>query len=91
METSLQTAFEKGMKLEVANKEPPDTYWVASVIMACGQLLRLRHEGLGESSSADFWSDACTSDMHPLGWCKENCKTLEPPQCKYMDVKVDDT
>lgn len=76
----MRTAFEKGMKLEVPNRDQEGTYWVASVVMACGQLLRLRHEGFEGSSGDDFWLDACTSDIHPIGWCNVNGKTLEPPQ-----------
>lgn len=68
------------MKLEVANKCNPTTYWVASVVMTCGPLLRLRYDGYGEDSAADFWSDVFTSDIHPIGWCAQNSKNLQPPE-----------
>ncbi|CAM9289843.1 unnamed protein product [Lampetra planeri] len=32
VEISLQSSFQPGMKLEVANKSSPDTYWVATII-----------------------------------------------------------
>ncbi|CAH1784251.1 unnamed protein product [Owenia fusiformis] len=80
VEDSLQSGFTKGMKLEVANKTSNSTYWVTSVVMTCNQLLRLRYDGYGEDSSADFWCDIQTSDIHPIGWCAQNGKSLQPPE-----------
>jgi len=81
VECSLESGFEKSMKLEVANKQPAGTYWVASIVMTCGQLLRLRHEGVSpDDSSADFWCDVISSDIHPIGWCRVNDKKLQPPE-----------
>ncbi|XP_074645284.1 scm-like with four MBT domains protein 1 [Tubulanus polymorphus] len=80
VECSLQSGFVKGMKLEVLNKSCPNTYWVASVVMTCGPLLRLRYEGYGDESSADFWCDVQSADIHPIGWCAVNSKRLQPPE-----------
>uniref|UniRef100_A0A8C4EH73 SLED domain-containing protein n=1 Tax=Dicentrarchus labrax TaxID=13489 RepID=A0A8C4EH73_DICLA len=76
------------MKLEVANKNSPDTYWVATIITTCGQLLLLRFSGYGEDRKADFWCDVMTAELHPVGWCTQNNKTLMPPEAikeKYSD------
>uniref|UniRef100_A0A667Z9B3 Scm like with four mbt domains 2 n=1 Tax=Myripristis murdjan TaxID=586833 RepID=A0A667Z9B3_9TELE len=84
----LQSSFQPGMKLEVANKSSPDTYWVATIITTCGQLLLLRFSGYGEDRKADFWCDVMTADLHPVGWCAQNNKTLMPPEAikeKYSD------
>lgn len=67
------------MKLEVPNKDDTSTFWVASVVMTCGPLLRLRYEGYEDDSSADYWCDLSTSEVHPIGWCAQNDKTLQPP------------
>lgn len=67
------------MKLEVANKNNPDTYWVATIITTCGQLLLLRYCGYGEDRRADFWCDVVIADLHPVGWCTQNNKVLMPP------------
>ena len=83
VECSLQSGFEKGMKVEVANKDQDDTYWIASIVMSCGQLLRLRWDGINDSATADFWCDISSSDMHSLGWCKENSKTMSPPESMH--------
>ncbi|XP_070784990.1 scm-like with four MBT domains protein 2 [Enoplosus armatus] len=88
VEISLQSSFQPGMKLEVANKSSPDTYWVATIITTCGQLLLLRFSGYGDDRKADFWCDVMTADLHPVGWCTQNNKTLMPPEAikeKYSD------
>ncbi|XP_029471548.1 scm-like with four MBT domains protein 2 isoform X2 [Rhinatrema bivittatum] len=79
VEISLQSSFQPGMKLEVANKSNPETYWVATIITTCGQLLLLRYCGYGEDRRADFWCDVMTADLHPVGWCTQNNKVLMPP------------
>ncbi|XP_058388366.1 scm-like with four MBT domains protein 2 isoform X2 [Diceros bicornis minor] len=88
VEISIQSNFQPGMKLEVANKNNPDTYWVATVITTCGQLLLLRYCGYGEDRRADFWCDVVIADLHPVGWCTQNNKVLMPPDAikeKYTD------
>ncbi|XP_056311487.1 LOW QUALITY PROTEIN: scm-like with four MBT domains protein 2 [Danio aesculapii] len=80
VELSLQSSFQPGMKLEVANKGSVDTYWVATIITTCGQLLLLRYCGYGEDRKADFWCDVMTAELHPVGWCAQNDKTLQPPE-----------
>lgn len=83
VEISIQSNFQPGMKLEVANKKNPDTYWVATVITTCGQLLLLRYCGYGEDRRADFWCDVVIADLHPVGWCTQNNKTLMPPDGEH--------
>uniref|UniRef100_A0A3Q2QIF9 Scm like with four mbt domains 2 n=1 Tax=Fundulus heteroclitus TaxID=8078 RepID=A0A3Q2QIF9_FUNHE len=88
VETSLESSFQPGMKLEVANKSNPETYWVATIITTCGQLLLLRYSGYGDDRKADFWCDVMTAELHPVGWCSQNNKTLMPPEAikeKYSD------
>ncbi|KAI4802922.1 hypothetical protein KUCAC02_006490 [Chaenocephalus aceratus] len=80
VEVSLQSSFQPGMKLEVANKSSPDSYWVATIITTCGQLLLLRFSGYGDDRKADFWCDVMTAELHPVGWCTQNNKTLMPPE-----------
>uniref|UniRef100_A0A670J8R0 Scm like with four mbt domains 2 n=1 Tax=Podarcis muralis TaxID=64176 RepID=A0A670J8R0_PODMU len=79
VEVSLQSSFQPGMKLEVANKHNPETYWVATIITTCGQLLLLRYCGYEDDRRADFWCDVMTADLHPVGWCTQNNKVLMPP------------
>uniref|UniRef100_A0A3P9PZ86 Scm like with four mbt domains 2 n=1 Tax=Poecilia reticulata TaxID=8081 RepID=A0A3P9PZ86_POERE len=88
VEVSLQSSFQPGMKLEVASKSRPETYWVATIITTCGQLLLLRYSGYGDDRRADFWCDVMTAQLHAVGWCAQNHKTLTPPEAireKYSD------
>lgn len=71
------------MKLEVLNRSDPSTFWVASVQMTCGPLLRLRYDGYGEESLGDFWCDLTTTEVHPIGWSAQNGKNLQPPDGQY--------
>lgn len=80
VDTRLQNGFAPGMKLEVAVKTDPETYWVATVITACEQLLLLRYDGYGEDRRADFWCDIRKAGLYPIGWCEQNRKTLEAPE-----------
>ncbi|XP_062852790.1 scm-like with four MBT domains protein 2 [Trichomycterus rosablanca] len=80
VELSLQSSFQAGMKLEVADRSRPGSYWVATVITTCGQLLLLRYCGYGDDRSADFWCDVMTAELHPVGWCTQNNKLLQPPE-----------
>ncbi|CAC5406656.1 Scm-like with four MBT domains protein 1,Scm-like with four MBT domains protein 2 [Mytilus coruscus] len=88
VEYSLESGFVKGMKLEVPNKCNTDTYWVASVLMTCGPLLRLRFDGYEDDNSSDFWCDLMTSEIHPIGWCAQNNQILQPPEA--IKDKFDD-
>ena len=77
----MKSGFVKGMKMEVTNKGSLGTYWVASIIMPCGPLLRLRYEGYGDDKSADFWSEVGSTDLHPIGWAEQSKEplVLKPP------------
>lgn len=90
MELSIENGFEKGSVVEVRFNE--DTYWIASVVTPCGQLLGLKfvdkwqdtEEEVGddedELETVDKWCDAFSAHVHPLGWCKQNNKILQPPK-----------
>jgi len=80
VDTRLQNGFAPGMKLEVAVKTDPESYWVATIITTCEQLLLLRYEGYGEDRRADFWCDIRKAGLYPIGWCEQNKKTLEAPE-----------
>ncbi|KAH3892505.1 hypothetical protein DPMN_016623 [Dreissena polymorpha] len=91
VEHSLESGFVKGMKLEVRLKDTQgetEAFWVASVLMTCGPLLRLRYEGYPGEGVGEFWCDRTNSEVHPLGWCAENGKTLQPPE-DIRDTVVD--
>lgn len=82
VELTLQSGIEIGMSLEVPVTKNTDEggikYWVASIVMACGPLLRLRYFG-GDDRSLEFWFNLTKEAAHELGWCARNNKELEPP------------
>ncbi|XP_012276063.1 scm-like with four MBT domains protein 1 [Orussus abietinus] len=81
VELTLQSGIEIGMSLEVPTKkntEDDGCYWVASIVMACGPLLRLRYFG-GDDRSLEFWFNLTKELAHELGWCVRNDKKLKPP------------
>jgi len=81
VELTLQNSIEIGMSLEVPvqkNNEEELSYWVASIVMACGPLLRLRYFG-GDDRSLEFWFNLTKEAGHELGWSVKNNKKLEPP------------
>lgn len=80
VEVSFFNGFSPGMKLEVANKQNKQTYWVATLISTCGTLLLLRYDGSGDDRKYDFWADISSADLHPIGWCAQTGKTLQPPE-----------
>ena len=73
--------FVPGMKLECMDRTSleTDTYWVATVVMASGPLLLLRYDGYDDDRSGDFWCDAASDDLQPIGWCARNNTILIPP------------
>ena len=92
MERSLESGLKKGMKVEICNSDrplnPDDTttrdmsYWVATITMPAGQLLRLRYVGNEDDTSLDFWKDMNNVDLQPLGWCGNHGKLIQPHSCK---------
>ncbi|XP_015587878.1 scm-like with four MBT domains protein 1 [Cephus cinctus] len=81
VELTLQSGIEIGMSLEVPtekNLNQDVSFWVASIVMACGPLLRLRYFG-GDDRSLEFWFNLTKEAAHELGWCVKNDKKLEPP------------
>jgi len=91
VEQSLQSGLREGMMLEVPNRTNPNTYWMASIVMACGPLLRLRFVGQEGDRTQDFWCDLTKAQVYPLGWCREHHLHLQPPrelQEKLIDYEA---
>ncbi|XP_046387459.1 scm-like with four MBT domains protein 1 [Ischnura elegans] len=93
VEQSLQSGIQEGMKLEVPHKNNPNNYWVATIVMTCGPLLRLRYEGHEDDRTKDFWYDLTKVSAHPLGWVSSQsdgdpAKLLPPDDLaeKFKDV-----
>ncbi|KDR06566.1 Scm-like with four MBT domains protein 2 [Zootermopsis nevadensis] len=79
VEQSLQNGLHEGMMLEIPSRVTPNTYWIATIVMACGPLLRLRFVGQEADRTQDFWYDLTKVQVYPLGWCRDHHLRLQPP------------
>lgn len=70
--------FKVGMKLEGIDPEHPSRYCVLTVVEIVGYRLRLHFDGYTESY--DFWVNADSMDIFPVGWSEKNNHRLDPPK-----------
>ncbi|XP_068160147.1 lethal(3)malignant brain tumor-like protein 4 isoform X2 [Antennarius striatus] len=75
---SRRTGFKMGMKLEGVDPLHPSMFCVLTVAEVIGCRLRLHIDGYSECY--DFWVNADSADIRPVGWCKENNHKLHPPK-----------
>ncbi|XP_068603864.1 lethal(3)malignant brain tumor-like protein 4 [Brachionichthys hirsutus] len=81
---SRRTAFKVGMKLEGVDPLHPSMFCVLNVAEVIGCRVRLHIDGYSECY--DFWVNADSADIRPVGWCKENNHKLHPPKgCSETD------
>ncbi|XP_061745318.1 lethal(3)malignant brain tumor-like protein 1 isoform X5 [Nerophis ophidion] len=78
---AVKKAFKQGMKLEGIDPQHPSMYFVLTVAEVCGHRLRLHFDGY--SDCHDFWVNANSPDVHPVGWCERTGHKLHTPKgCK---------
>ncbi|XP_028513995.1 scm-like with four MBT domains protein 2 isoform X2 [Exaiptasia diaphana] len=76
-----ESGFKSGMKVEAKDQTSSnDSYWVATIVMVSGPLLLLRFDGYNEDRSGDFWLDASSELLQPIGWCAKTNNILVPPE-----------
>ncbi|XP_019375839.1 PREDICTED: lethal(3)malignant brain tumor-like protein 3 isoform X1 [Gavialis gangeticus] len=73
-----KNGFKAGMKLEGVDPEHQSMYCVLSVTEVCGYRIRLHFDGY--PGCYDFWVNADSSDIHPVGWCEKTGHKLHPPK-----------
>lgn len=66
------------MKLEGVDPEHQSIYCVLTVAEVCGYRIRLHFDGYPDCY--DFWVNADSSDIHPVGWCEKTGHKLHPPK-----------
>ncbi|XP_077018999.1 lethal(3)malignant brain tumor-like protein 3 isoform X2 [Tamandua tetradactyla] len=69
--------FQKKMKLEVVDKRNPMFIRVATVADTDDYRIKVHFDGW--SSCYDYWIDADSPDIHPVGWCSKTGHPLQPP------------
>uniref|UniRef100_A0A8C0BY87 L3MBTL histone methyl-lysine binding protein 3 n=1 Tax=Buteo japonicus TaxID=224669 RepID=A0A8C0BY87_9AVES len=73
-----KNGFKVGMKLEGVDPEHQSIYCVLTVAEVCGYRVRLHFDGYPDCY--DFWVNADSSDIHPVGWCEKTGHKLHPPK-----------
>uniref|UniRef100_A0A672UVD0 SAM domain-containing protein n=1 Tax=Strigops habroptila TaxID=2489341 RepID=A0A672UVD0_STRHB len=73
-----RNGFKVGMKLEGLDPEHPSRFCVLTVAEVQGYRMRLHFDGYPECY--DFWVNADSSDIHPVGWCEKTSHKLLPPK-----------
>ncbi|XP_074844875.1 lethal(3)malignant brain tumor-like protein 3 isoform X3 [Carettochelys insculpta] len=73
-----KNGFKVGMKLEGVDPEHQSMYCVLTVAEVLGYRIRLRFDEYLDCY--DFWVNADSSDIHPVGWCEKTGHKLHPPK-----------
>uniref|UniRef100_A0A674A7B3 L3MBTL histone methyl-lysine binding protein 3 n=1 Tax=Salmo trutta TaxID=8032 RepID=A0A674A7B3_SALTR len=76
--------FRIGMKLEAIDKKNPSFICVATVTDMVDSRFLVHFDNWDESY--DFWCDATSPYIHPVGWCQDNDRILTKPP-GYPNVK----
>ncbi|XP_023660798.1 lethal(3)malignant brain tumor-like protein 1 [Paramormyrops kingsleyae] len=70
--------FEVGMKLEAVDRMNPSLICVATVTDVVDSRFLVHFDNWDDTY--DYWCDATSPYIHPIGWCKERGLPLTPPQ-----------
>ncbi|CAK6447791.1 unnamed protein product [Pipistrellus nathusii] len=81
-----ENGFQVGMRLEGIDPRHPSVFCVLSVAEVCGYRLRLHFDGY--LSFYDFWANAGSPDIHPIGWCEKTKHELHIPKGYRKDKFV---
>ncbi|KTG03222.1 hypothetical protein cypCar_00025740 [Cyprinus carpio] len=75
--TVTPSGFRVGMKLEAIDKKNPSFICVATITDMVDSRFLVHFDNWDESY--DYWCDATSPYIHPVGWCQENGRTLTTP------------
>uniref|UniRef100_A0A3B4YN99 Lethal(3)malignant brain tumor-like protein 1 n=1 Tax=Seriola lalandi dorsalis TaxID=1841481 RepID=A0A3B4YN99_SERLL len=70
--------FEIGMKLEAVDRMNPSLICVATVTDMVDDRFLVHFDNWDDTY--DYWCDASSPYIHPIGWCQERNLPLTPPQ-----------
>ncbi|CAH1115475.1 unnamed protein product [Psylliodes chrysocephalus] len=72
-----RNGFRPGMKLEGVDPQHPSYFCVLTVAEVVGYRIRLHFDGYPDNY--DFWCNADSMDIFPMGWCEKYGHILQPP------------
>ncbi|XP_076393048.1 lethal (3) malignant brain tumor isoform X3 [Megachile rotundata] len=78
------TGFRVGMKLEAVDRKHSSLVCVASIAGLMDSRILVHFDSWDEVY--DYWADASSPYIHPVGWCHHNGHSLTPPN-NYKDPK----
>uniref|UniRef100_A0A3Q0T3C5 Lethal(3)malignant brain tumor-like protein 1 n=1 Tax=Amphilophus citrinellus TaxID=61819 RepID=A0A3Q0T3C5_AMPCI len=70
--------FEIGMKLEAVDRMNPSLICVATITDVVDSRFLVHFDNWDDTY--DYWCDASSPYIHPIGWCQERNLPLTPPQ-----------
>ncbi|XP_069080277.1 lethal(3)malignant brain tumor-like protein 3 [Pleurodeles waltl] len=73
-----KNGFKVGMKMEALDPDHPALFCVVTVAEVHGYRMRLHFDGYPDCY--DFWTNADSPDIHPIGWCEKTGHKLLPPK-----------
>ncbi|XP_072223619.1 lethal(3)malignant brain tumor-like protein 1 [Leuresthes tenuis] len=74
----VKCGFDTGMKLEAVDRMNPSLICVATVTDVVDNRFLVHFDNWDDTY--DYWCDASSPYIHPIGWCQERNLPLTPPQ-----------
>ncbi|RXM37050.1 Lethal(3)malignant brain tumor-like protein 1 [Acipenser ruthenus] len=72
------SGFQVGMKLEAVDRKNPSLVCVASIADVVGNRFLVHFDNWDDTY--DYWCNASSPHIHPVGWCQDNGRPLTAPQ-----------
>lgn len=66
------------MRLEAKDQKNPSLVCVATITDIEDKKLLIHFDGW--TTTYDYWCQLGSTDIHPVGWCEKNGKTLQKPK-----------
>ncbi|KAG1934302.1 lethal(3)malignant brain tumor-like protein 4 isoform X2 [Pimephales promelas] len=76
--TASASMFEVGMKLEAVDRKNPCLVCVASIADIVDNRFLVHFDNWDDTY--DYWCDASSPHIHPVGWCQDHGRPLTAPQ-----------
>lgn len=74
----ITSSFQVGMKLEAVDRKNPCLVCVATVADIVDKYFLVHFDNWDDTY--DYWCDASSPYIHPVGWCQDQGRTLTAPQ-----------
>ncbi|XP_043988121.1 lethal(3)malignant brain tumor-like protein 1 isoform X1 [Gambusia affinis] len=84
--TDVKCGFETGMKLEAVDRMNPSLICVATVTDVVDDRFLVHFDNWDDTY--DYWCDASSPYIHPVGWCQERNLPLTPPQGDQHNITM---